>query len=428
MVPAHPYPQTLEERLIFFGLAGTWALYVLGALYAAAPVLGWVLVIWLAFKWLVQTPQTPAQQRVFIPAGAWVWIIAMLIMQVALVAGHLNFDLGIGKLVKSSVGWAKGWALMAIFIVAGAALQIRPAVVYRAACLVGLQTLVLLPLFIAAPFLGLPEVLYTSPLKAIGGPGPEFFQVELYSRNAGSGALRWRFFAPWAPAAGFASIILLLLSIRDGDWRWRLTGCAGAIVMCVMCQSRLALLAMLVVSLATFALSRMRQPSMAWMAAAVCTVAGMAAPALLEAFEAFEERFTQARADSSRVRAALARIALHRWQTEAPVWGHGVVEPGPHLVEYMPIGSHHSWYGLLFVKGAVGFGALAVPMIWTTIEMLIRAQSSQTARTGLAVMLTLWLFTFGENLEIQVYMYWPGLVVIGIALREAWLRSMSNRA
>jgi hypothetical protein len=75
----------------------------------------------------------------------------------------------------------------------------------------------------------------------------------------------------------------------------------------------------------------------------------------------------------------------------------------------------------------VGFAALAVPMIWTTVEMLISAQSSTTARTGLAVMLTLWLFTFGENLEIQVYMYWPGLVIIGIALREAWLRSAAGR-
>ena len=97
------------------------------------------------------------------------------------------------------------------------------------------------------------------------------------------------------------------------------------------------------------------------------------------------------------------------------------MEPGPHLVEYMPIGSHHSWYGLLFVKGIVGFVALAIPMVWTTVEMLVRAQSNITARAGLAVMLTLWLFTFGENLEIQVYMYWPGLVIIGIVLRKARL-------
>jgi hypothetical protein len=419
MVSSNFRPQTLEEYLILYGLAGTWVLYALGALYIAVPALGWLLMIWLGFKWLVQTPQTPDSERAFIPVGAWVWIIAMLVMQVALVAGHIGFDLGTGQLIKSSIGWAKGWALMAIFIVAGASLQIRSEILYRAACMVGLQTLILVPLFLVAPLVGLPEILYTSPLKAIGGPGPEFFQVELYARNAGSGALRWRFFAPWAPAAGFASIILLLLSFRDPDWRWRFAGCGGAVIMCLMCQSRLALLAMISVSLVSFALARINKPAMAWVAAVVFTIAGLVAQSLLEAMEIAEDRFAQARPDSSRVRSALARIALHRWQAEAPVWGHGVVEPGPHLVEYMPIGSHHSWYGLLFVKGAVGFAVLAVPMVWTTVEMIIRAQSCITARTGLAVMLTLWLFTFGENLEIQVYMYWPGLVIIGAAMRQA---------
>ena len=44
------------------------------------------------------------------------------------------------------------------------------------------------------------------------------------------------------------------------------------------------------------------------------------------------------------------------------IWGHGTVERGPHIVEYMPIGSHHTWNGLLFVKGMVGYAGLAVPM------------------------------------------------------------------
>ena len=28
------------------------------------------------------------------------------------------------------------------------------------------------------------------------------------------------------------------------------------------------------------------------------------------------------------------------------------------------------------------------------------------------------LYTFGENLEILVYLYWPGMVVLGMALQE----------
>lgn len=428
MVQTKTRPQTLEEHLVWYGFAFTWVLYVCGALYAAAPIFGWLLLIWALFKWMVQTSRTPARERIVLPIGTWVWIAGMLVMEIALVAGHLSFDLGTGAIIKSTIGWAKGWWLMAGFIVAGAALQIRAVVIYRAACVVGLHTLCLLPLFLAAPFIGLPEILYTSPLKAIGGPGPEFFQIELYSYNAGSGKLRWRFFAPWAPAAGFASIVLMLLSFRDPDLKWRLAGCGGAFAMCILCQSRLALLALVFVSTATYFLSRLREPVLAWLSAAGSVLAGFFLMQFLEAAELFEQRFTSARADSSRVRAALGRIALHRWQTEAPVWGHGVVEPGPHLVEFMPIGSHHSWFGLLFVKGIVGFFALLIPMVWTTVELLVLAQRSIAARTGLSVMMTLWLFTFGENLEIQVYMYWAGLIIVGIALREAAMEKLSKQS
>jgi hypothetical protein len=28
------------------------------------------------------------------------------------------------------------------------------------------------------------------------------------------------------------------------------------------------------------------------------------------------------------------------------------------------------------------------------------------------------MYTFGENLEILVYLYWPGMLVMGMALQE----------
>ena len=87
------------------------------------------------------------------------------------------------------------------------------------------------------------------------------------------------------------------------------------------------------------------------------------------------------------MRAALASIAYHRWVTEAPVFGHGIVERGPHLVQYMPIGSHHTWHGLLFVKGAVGFLGLAIPLAWSIVELALKAQADRVARAGLGVML-----------------------------------------
>ena len=131
------------------------------------------------------------------------------------------------------------------------------------------------------------------------------------------------------------------------------------------------------------------------------------------------DSFTEARADSSRVRAALGRIAVERWRSEAPVWGHGVVEGGPHLVEYMPIGSHHTWFGLLFVKGAVGFVALVVPMLVSLLELGVKASRTVQARIGFGMMLLLFLYTFGENLEVLAYLIWPGLLFIGLGARPA---------
>ena len=139
-----------------------------------------------------------------------------------------------------------------------------------------------------------------------------------------------------------------------------------------------------------------------------------------------EQAFRAARADSTRVREALARIAVDRWSTDAPVWGHGIVERGPHLVEFMPIGSHHSWYGLLFVKGIVGALALAIPLIYSLVELVWWSGRLVAARTGLAMVLLLLLYTFGENLEILAYLIWPALIVIGIAHRDIRSATLTN--
>ena len=142
-------------------------------------------------------------------------------------------------------------------------------------------------------------------------------------------------------------------------------------------------------------------------------------PAAIECqAEDFTQRFHGARADSSRVRAALGRIAVQRWESEAYWWGHGNVERGPHLVEYMPIGSHHTWYGLLFVKGLVGAIALAVPMAWTAWMLLIGGRSSKAGVSAFGILMILGLYSLSENLEMLAYLYWPALMVLGMGLRD----------
>jgi hypothetical protein len=408
--PAH-HPQTVAERLVARTTTATWLLWLGGALYIAGPVLGWALAGLVFIELYLGRKSLSA-----IPPTIWLWLAGMLFLLVVLWIGHANFSLGTGQTIKSSIGWAKGWALIALFPLAGAVLDIRLAVIARAVCRLGMWTLVLLPLFILAPFIGLPETLWVSPLKAVGGPGPEYFATILYTIEPGAGTPRWQFFAPWSPAAGMVALVGIFIAAQERSLPWRLIGILGFLVIAVMSQSRLALVALALIAPIVWGAARIDRGSTWFLAAPAILVIGLFGTELVAMLDQLMSDFSSARADSSRVRAALGRIALDRWETEAFWFGHGVVENGPHLVEYMPIGSHHSWYGLLFVKGLAGALALAIPLGTTAAILFWRARESGLHRAGLAMVLVLVLYSFGENLEILAYLYWPALMVIGKAL------------
>lgn len=406
-------PKNFPEKVIWYSTIWTYGFYLIGGLYIIGSVVGWILFFYLLLKIWLQTEETPASEKIVIPLMSWIWILGMLAMEVALILGHLDFDLETSLIIKSSIGWAKGWALLALYPLAGC-LPIRPEIIYRAVCIIGFHTILILPLLIVAPIVHLPEILYVSPLKAVGGPGTTFFDVSLYEVDF-DGQIRQRLFTPWGPALGFVGNVYFTLAVREKNRKWRWFGIIGAVVMCYICKSRLALVCIALTPIFTFFFSRLSRPIVLIFLSLASTIAGVLSTVLLNALDNFWTKFKEARAESTRVRQTLKEIAGYRWKTEAPIWGHGVVEPGPHLVEYMPIGSHHTWYGLLFVKGIVGLFALAVPMALSFLVLLFKAQKYETARTGLTVLFILFLYTFGENLEILAYLFWPGLVIMGIA-------------
>jgi hypothetical protein len=418
-------PQNFPERVIWYSLLWTYVFFLIGGLYVVGSVIGWVLLAYLIRQLWLQSEATPAEERICIPWMIWSWIGGMLVMEVALIVGHLDFDLGTGTIIKSSIGWAKGWALLAVFPLVGT-LKIRPQLLYRIACIISFQTLLFFPIFLLAYLLHLPESPYVSPLRLIGGPGPEFFAPSLYEIDPSNGLPRWRLFTPWAPALGFMGNVYFFLTLEESNKKWRWIGITGSIFMCVISVSRLALLSIPIVFILTKLLSNLNRPLTLIGLGVASAAGGMISNLLLTALETFKDKFKSARANSSRVRETLGRIAVDRWQTEAPTWGHGTVEQGPHLVEYMPIGSHHTWYGLLFVKGIVGLFALAVPLACSFLDLTIKSQTSRTARVGLSMVFILFLYTFGENLEILAYLYWPALVIVGIASKEPVSLQLAN--
>jgi len=413
------HPPAIEDRIVFFTLALTWPIYLVGGLYVMGPVLGVGLIGLLCMRTYVSGTVLASQQTATVPVGVWVWALGMLFMFLALEVAHASEGLGLGQTLKSTIGWAKGWALFAIFPLIGACMNVKLETIFRGAGYVALGTLIATPILIAAPILGLPEVLFISPLKVVGGPGPEFFAVQFYSIEPTDGSSRWRFFTPWSPAAGLIGNMFLIFAMADRRRFWKIIGIAAALSMIILSKSRLALAAALFIWPTVVMLKEVRRPSL-WFLAALCLLVLMPfLQVILNGLENSLNSVKSMRADSTRVREVLGEIAVERWWTEAPIWGHGVVERGPHLVEYMPIGSHHTWYGLLFVKGAVGVIALLVPLIWSLVEFSIQTVlRSRVGQVALAMTILMAFYSIGENLEILAYLMWPGLLVMGIAMRE----------
>lgn len=418
MVPTTYHPQNSPESLISYTIIATWLLWLVGGLYIAGPVLGCALAAQAVYFYYI-APSLPKSKRLPTPHwGVTIWLVGMAVMLIVLVLGHLNFDLGAAATIKSSIGWAKGWFLIALFVFAGAVLPFRPEVIYRAICRTGKYTVMVLPIFIIAPFIGLPETMWVSPLKIVGGSGAEYFATTLYTLEPGSGQPRWQFFAPWSPAAGMIGLIYLLCAMEEKDRKWKAWGIAAALAIILLSQSRLALVGLVVIAPMPYLLSKITKPGLWFLTLPFVLLLGWFAIDILEVLEIAQSEFSGARADSSRVRDTLARIAVERWQGEAFWFGHGIVERGPHLVEYMPIGSHHSWFGLLFVKGIAGLMALAIPFATTILLLGRSALISHRGRLGLSFALLLLMYSFGENLETLAYLYWPALLLIGHALQR----------
>ena len=252
-------PETTEERLIYWTILATWGWWLGGLLYVVGAGLGYILLL-LQVSRMLGFIEDRGRIRP-IPPAVLVWVAGMLAMGVALIVAHIDFDLGLFQTAKSFLGWMKGWALLAVYPLAGATMNIRPEIITRAIGKLAAQTLVLTPIFLLAEMTSAPPILYVSPLHYLLGTGQEFFEVSLYIMDETTGRARFRFFAPWATAAAFVAGLGLILAFHERSKRWCVFGIAATIIVCTLAGSRLSAVALPAILLAALFMSHLSRPA-----------------------------------------------------------------------------------------------------------------------------------------------------------------------
>lgn len=409
-------PQNFEERLVWYSIVGTYGIYFLGILLPVNALLGWILFFYLCKRLWSQIEDTPIERQIRIPWLMWIWLVSMLVILIARIVGLDDFGYEKNDYVRGILGWLITWATLALFPLAGC-LNIRPQLIYRAVCILCLQSLVLIPFSYLAYFIHLPSLIYSSPIERIIQNGKLYYNVTLYHYTEYNHELRLALFAPWAPALGLAATLYFFLAIQEPNKKWRWIGIIGAIAMCVGSSSRLALIAVPLILIGVWFLTNFWRPTIQIWVGFFSFIFGIFSAQAIVMVNDFKDGVLGSRSSSTKIRKALIEVAFER-SKEAPIWGHGNQEASYKALENMPIGSHTTWGGLMFMHGIVGLSAFLVPVVCTFITLFINAQKSTIARVGLSILLVMLFFSSGESLDALAYLFWPALVVLGIALKK----------
>ena len=92
-------PQNLPEALVWYYIIGTYLIYFLGAQYILSPLLGLFLSCYFLVKWWNQAEQIPEDEKLTVSASTWIWLIAVLVIEVTMIVSHANFNLGLKRFV-----------------------------------------------------------------------------------------------------------------------------------------------------------------------------------------------------------------------------------------------------------------------------------------------------------------------------------------
>ncbi len=412
------------EKIIWFQSLFIYPIYLSGTLFIFNLLQLWILVGYTLFWQVKLSLETTNKIDSIdirhwrsIPLLMWGWLISMILMGVTILIGLYENGYNSNEMMRSTMGWMGDWSLLGIYPVLGYLLPIRPVVIYRSACVIAAQSLIAIPICYGAYLLKLPGLIYLSPLERIIQNGKTFYLISWYTREVDSDGIRFALFTPWAPALGLISCIFFFYALEEQTPVWKWLGIVGSLAMMIASVSRGAYLFLPATIAIVWVIKNLSFIQFQLSLGLSCFLGGIGSALLLDRFQEFSDNFKSARKSSSQLRSELERVAFDRW-TDSPIFGHAKQIPGPEFLKNMPIGSHHTWIGLLFTQGLTGFCLFFTPVVWSLIGLSLKTKSNPIAHVTLKALILITFTSFGENIEKLAYLHWSAFLLIGTAYRE----------
>ena len=409
-------PENFAERLMGWQSLLIYPIYFAGALFPVNTIVPWILLIYAIIQQFNRQSNPQILSWRSTPLHLWSWAVLMSCMGLVILIGVQANGYNTNEIIRSALGWMRDWALLGIYPLVGYWLPIRPAVIYRSACVIAAQSLVMIPICYGAFAMKLPATIYVSGLERITQNGPIYYNIAWYMRDVDSDGVRLVLFTPWGPALGLMGCLFFIYALQERHRIWKSLGLLGSIAMIVTSVSRGAFLFLPMTIALVWSLENLSFIQLQLTLGTSCFVGGLSSAVLAHGISEFLDGFKGARKSSSKVREELERVALDRWMN-SPVFGHGKPVPGPEFLKKMPIGSHHTWIGLLFTQGILGFFAFLIPLVWTIGILVSQVRHSTIAKVALSGLLLIALASFSDNIEKLSYLYWSAFLLIGIAAR-----------
>jgi hypothetical protein len=377
------------------------------------PVAG-LLVLWLTLR---------GGTRLLVAPIAVVWVLVAVAQGISVVVNGVGDERGAGfiayRLLSTGV---TGWLLLGLALAVGARYRMASPVLVRAITILGGYFLLfgLLALLLHS-FTGLTELELPTPPALVlpaSAPAVEFsFTMRVFSTEdlLGRDLPRLVLFYPWAVVLGFAGIAVFFVAQLEHWFPLRLLGSAGGLLAVLGSQGRAPILGLIILLFANAILTRFDRRALVLAAAST-----FFAMAVLVAFGitpidvvtwAYEE-VSALRPGSTMARELGYALSIAGF-LDSPVLGQGWVGGWVATGIPLPVGSHSSFYGLLYTGGLVTFGAFAIALVTTLVVLVRRAGGGAVQRTGLLIALALALLSYGEGIYSFVLPCTPLLLFLG---------------